>query len=97
MNVLNLCRDIFLNFDVFIDGILSEVFVKIIECDRKIIYGFVRLSGIVFICILVNIVVVFCCIGFNIDGDIVVNFLINGVYLYRNFKMVYICINIVGG
>ena len=97
MNVLNLCRDILSNSDVPTDGILSEVFAKTTECDRKSIHGFARLSGTVPIRIPANTVVVLCCTGPNIDGDIVVNPLTNGAHLHRNFKTVYTCTNIVGG
>lgn len=86
MNVLNLCRDILSNSDVPTDRILSEVFAKTTECDRKSIHGFARVSGTVPIRIPANAVVVLCCTGPDINGDIVVNPLTNGAHLHKNFQ-----------
>lgn len=94
MNIFGVCMDIL--GDVCRDGNLSEVFV-LSDLKQKFVCGFVRVFGIVLVCIFVNIVIVILCIGLYVKGDVIVNFLINGVYLYRNFCIVNICVNIYNG
>lgn len=92
MNIISECWDMLFICEIFVDGDLNEVFVENSVFDNRFIYGFVWVKGIFFVCILVNIVIVVECIGLYIDGDVIVDFLINGGYLYCNFWIVFICV-----
>ena len=88
MNVSGMCKYIFICSDLSAYGFLSEIFKGIDVRERESIHGFARVNGTAPMHIPARTVVVTPCTGPQVDGDVLIEPLLDGSHLHRYFQLV---------